>query len=183
MLVGFGHKSRSGKDTSCDYLVSKYGFVKISFAETLYDISRQVQSMLDKPVEKNPTLLQSLADTIKRVYGNNIFVNIVDKKIINYLSQGISVVISDVRHNEEFDMIRSHSGILIDINRKDRPIDRDPTHISEIQLDDASWDYVVNNNSSIDDLHESLDKILVKISHHGSFQTDQSYVVNKPFDQ
>jgi len=42
MIIGFGYKAGAGKDTSGDYLVSKYGFVKDSFAGTLKALCKSV---------------------------------------------------------------------------------------------------------------------------------------------
>ena len=34
MKIAFGYKMRSGKDTAVDYLITKYGGKKITFAKT-----------------------------------------------------------------------------------------------------------------------------------------------------
>lgn len=165
MLIGFGNKSRSGKDSCADYLISECGFTKVSFAEPLYEIASAIQYTLHIDEKKDPLLMQNIADAMKRTYGNDVFVVIAERKIKRLLSLGKSVVVSDVRHNEEFNMIKSHGGLCIKINRIDRIIDRDSTHISETQLDDASWDYEISNDSTFDNLYSSIDELLVKIYH------------------
>lgn len=165
MLIGFGNKSRSGKDSCADYLISECGFTKVSFAEPLYEIASAIQYTLHIDEKKDPLLMQNIADAMKRTYGNDVFVVIAERKIKRLLSLGKSVVVSDVRHNEEFNMIKSHGGLCIKINRIGRIIDRDSTHISETQLDDASWDYEISNDSTFDNLYSSIDELLVKIYH------------------
>lgn len=165
MLIGFGNKSRSGKDTCADYLISECGFTKVSFADPLYEIASSIQNTLHIDEKKDPLLMQSIADAMKRTYGNDVFVVIAERKIKRLLSLGKSVVVSDVRHTEEFNMIKLHGGSCIKINRIDRIIDRDPTHISETQLDDALWDYEISNDSTFDSLYSSVDELLVKICH------------------
>lgn len=165
MLIGFGNKSRSGKDSCADYLISECGFTKVSFAEPLYEIASSIQYTLHIDEKKDPLLMQNIADAMKRTYGNDVFVVIAERKIKRLLSLGKSVVVSDVRHHEEFNMIKSHGGLCIKINRIDRIIDRDSTHISETQLDDASWDYEISNDSTFDNLYSSIDELLVKIYH------------------
>lgn len=40
VLIGLTGKKRSGKDTTADYLVEKYGFSKMSFSTPLKDICK-----------------------------------------------------------------------------------------------------------------------------------------------
>lgn len=37
VIIAFGHKARQGKDTAAEYLVDRYGFVRLSFADALKD--------------------------------------------------------------------------------------------------------------------------------------------------
>lgn len=154
LLIGLGNKSRSGKDTIADYLVSKYGFVKVSFASTLYDIMYAVQSVLGEPNIKDTMLLQELGDLMQKRYNTDVFINLAMKKIATAVAQNKSIVVSDVRFYEEFNRLHDANFTLIKVHRENRPIDRDPTHRSEVELDNASWDLVIDNNDSIKKLYE-----------------------------
>lgn len=47
MIIGIGHKARSGKDSVANYLVDRYGFTKIGFADTLYGECRNCRIVYD----------------------------------------------------------------------------------------------------------------------------------------
>ena len=40
MIIGLSGKKRVGKDTVADYLVSKYGFIKYSFADPIKAVAK-----------------------------------------------------------------------------------------------------------------------------------------------
>lgn len=52
LIVGFGHRARSGKDTCADYLVNNYGFTRVSFADALYEECRNLQLSWDGVSDK-----------------------------------------------------------------------------------------------------------------------------------
>jgi len=69
-----------------------------------------------------------------------------------------NIVITDVRYQNELDMIHKNGGIIIKINRPDN-INIDD-HESENYIDYIkNYDYCINNNASIDDLSEQIIKI------------------------
>lgn len=51
MIVGFGYKAGVGKDTSGDYLASKYGFTKDRFARSLKDMCMELFSLSSADVD------------------------------------------------------------------------------------------------------------------------------------
>ena len=73
-------KLGSGKTTFADSL-SKYGYVKMSFAKKLKDIVIELFPESDKSGDKNRHLLQSLAEKIKEI-DENVWVNYIIKSII-----------------------------------------------------------------------------------------------------
>lgn len=75
-------------------------------------------------------------------------------------------VITDVRFPNEAEAIKEHNGITIRINRglveRTGKMIQGPEHISETALDDAKFDYVIENNGTIEELIEQVKKILIK---------------------
>lgn len=74
-------------------------------------------------------------------------------------------VITDVRFPNEADAIKERGGIVVRINRfhsvvRDHNI---PEHPSETALDNYSFDYVIDNDGSIDDLTEKVRRTLIEI--------------------
>lgn len=156
LIVGLGHKSRVGKDTVGDYLHNVAGFHQASFAANLYTIVEEIQRVLGRPMVKDPELLQRCGMMLREHYGEDVFV---DRLFENLPASG-RIVITDVRFKNEFARVQSENGLMIDISRADRLIDRDPNHISEVDLDGANWDYVVENNGSISELCDVVDGII-----------------------
>lgn len=67
------------------------------------------------------------------------------------------VIIPDVRFVNEFDYVRRNGGIVVRVNRDNRPVDnRDAQHISETALDNADFDVVIDNNGTLDDLAKQV---------------------------
>ena len=75
-------------------------------------------------------------------------------------------IITDVRFPNELEAIKKHNGITIRINRglveRTGKMIQEPEHISETALDDAEFDYVIENDCTIDDLIEKVREILIK---------------------
>jgi hypothetical protein len=58
MKIAFGLKMRSGKDTCVDYLISKYGGHKITFAKPLYEALYKVQDIFNFTSNEDLKLLK-----------------------------------------------------------------------------------------------------------------------------
>ena len=71
-------------------------------------------------------------------------------------------IITDVRFPNEAQVIKDRGGILIRIYRNNDLLDSsNPTHASEVALDNwKEWDYVIDNNDSIEQLIEKTKEIL-----------------------
>lgn len=152
MKIAFGHKCRSGKDTACDYLVSKYGGKKLTIAAPLYQIANYIQMTLGKTVKKDPVLLQTIGQSLRQLYGDNIWIDRLGNPAEN-------VFVSDLRYKNEAAALKARGFTLVKIVKLDRTIDRDPNHMSEIDLDDYQFDYVIENNGTLDEFYQKLDCI------------------------
>ena len=75
-------------------------------------------------------------------------------------------IITDVRFPNELEAIKKRNGITIRINRglveRTGKMIQEPEHISETALDNAKFDYVIENDCTIDDLIEKVREILIK---------------------
>lgn len=129
------------------------------------------------------TLLQLLGTECGRnIIHPNIWINAlfadIDKELNanpNYNKKGF--IITDVRFPNEADAIKKHKGINIRIERNDYIFDENgkriiPTkeyintnnkqHESETALDNYKFDYVINNNGTINNLVDKVKEILIK---------------------
>ena len=161
MKIAFGYKMRSGKDTSVDYLISKYGGQKISFSKPLYDILYYAQKICNFPLEKDRKFLQWIGTDWAREKDDNVWVNSALKSIENIDG---NVYCSDVRFINEFRALKENGFILIKIERNLIQSDQNSTnHISENELDninDSEWNYVIKNDGTLAELYKKIDDII-----------------------
>jgi hypothetical protein len=68
-------------------------------------------------------------------------------------------IITDMRFPNELDAVQLREGITIKVVRPGVLVG---THASEIALDDAEFDYEIENNGTIEDLVEKVKEILIK---------------------
>ena len=79
-------------------------------------------------------------------------------------------IITDMRFPNELEAVKSRGGITIRVNRLNSTNQnghtyinkKDRTHPSEISLDSATFDYVIDNNGTIEELIENVKEILIK---------------------
>jgi len=166
MKIAFGYKMRSGKDTSVDYLISKYGGEKISFSKPLYDILHYAQKICNFPQEKDRKFLQWIGTDWAREKDNNIWINLALKSIENI--EG-NIYCSDVRFINEFKALKENGFIVIKIERNLVLEDKNSTkHISENELDnidDSEWNYIIKNNDTLEELYKKIDDIVNRFQH------------------
>lgn len=107
-------------------------------------------------------------DLIRKNLGDNIWV---DATFVDYKPKKLSEynpskwIISDVRFPNEIEAIKDRNGIIIRINRHNHPNDINPNteHISEKALDDYdNFDYIINNDGTIEELTFKVREILIK---------------------
>ena len=101
-------------------------------------------------------------DLLRQGFNNNIHV----AATLGSIKENEKVIITDVRFPNELEAIKKRNGITIRINRdlveRTGKLIPGPEHISETALDDAKFDYVIENNGTIEELIEQVKKILIK---------------------
>jgi hypothetical protein len=71
-----------------------------------------------------------------------------------------NILITDVRYKNEADACKERGGYLIQVIRENRDMIANSEHISETDLDNyKDFDFIVENNSSLDDLKENAVKL------------------------
>lgn len=101
--------------------------------------------------------LLKLGDLLREEVHPNVFVN----PLMNLIDEckDENIVVSDVRLSIEFKEIKKRNGILIRVNKD--LISKIDSY-TETALDNYPFDYVIENNSSIEDLIEKVREILIK---------------------
>lgn len=70
-------------------------------------------------------------------------------------------IVTDMRFKNELSAIKKNGGITVRINRKDCvKID----HPSETELDSESFDYVIENNGTLEEFEEKINDFLIKFN-------------------
>lgn len=183
MLIGLIGNKRVGKDTFANYLVDNYNFEKKSFGEPLKEACKIIFDFTDEQIETDlkekiderwnispRKVFQILGTEIFRDYlPNNIneFKNFKDEFwIIRFKkwyenNKDKNIIITDVRFINESENLKILGAKLIKINNLNiKYIDE---HKSETENKEIKYDYLINNNSTIDEYYKNIDKLMNKI--------------------
>ncbi len=162
MKIAFGDKSRVGKDTCVNYLIKTYGGQHLSFAEDLYKILYYAQEVCGFKKSKDRKFLQFIGTDWAREIDNNIWINLTLKKA--EVVKG-NLFISDVRFRNEFDALKKEGWTLVKIIKDNPEVTGGILNHSSEKNDikDDEWDYIINNNESIEDLYCKLEDIIKQL--------------------
>ena len=171
-ILGIGYTARVGKDTIADYLVKNYGFVKISFADSLKRACKEIFNLSDEQVygnlketidpfwQKTPRyILQKVGtDCLRNGFDQNIWIKSLRSKLVF----GNKYVIPDVRFINEANAVVSWGGKLVKVLRDNAGATGGiASHASEIELNSFDkWDYMVYNDSTFEDLYRKIDNLV-----------------------
>lgn len=176
-IIAVSGKIGSGKSTLCDIIGSMVGQHKIlAFAD---DLKHIVSILCGLPIgsmyteEGKNTFVESYGmtagemlqkigtDVLRQHFDTDIWV----KSLYNKIKEGDMVLIPDVRFPNEAQFLRDKGATLIRINGD--PVGnrakskRDQTHPSETALDSwADWDLVIENDGTLEELKEKVQKFL-----------------------
>lgn len=186
MIIGLSGKIGSGKSTVSE-VFKQNGFELDSFAKSLKDVTNSIfgfdreklegftsedRIWRETPDKKYSELLGNdfapfsprdalilIGTTIGR---NIIHPNIWIQTVFNRYEQNKNknLLITDVRFPNEYEEIKKRGGFVIRINR---PNIIYKNHISECALDDYEFDYVIENDSTLEDLYKKINLCLQNI--------------------
>ena len=160
MIIGISGKLQSGKDTVADYLVKKYGFVRVAFADKLKEIARDLFFWDGQKDDYGRKLLQDIGMKMREVK-NDVWVNYILQKVNDKRLVTKNWVITDVRFKNEADLVHLSGGDLWRVNRQlDRSNEFDK-HPSETELDNyENFTTIINNFGTLNELYEKIDLML-----------------------
>lgn len=146
-LIGLCGLIGSGKGTVGDILVKDYGFKQVSFGGPLKDAvsvmfnwprhllegdteqSRVWRELKDEWWSKRLSmhitprivLQQFGTEVMRKNFHDDIWVASVESKIESYKDFGVDVVVTDARFPNEIEMIKKSGGVVIEVERGERP--------------------------------------------------------------
>ena len=157
-----------GKDEACSYLSNKYGGDRLSFASPLYDIKRYAQQRCRFREEKDRQFLQYIGTDWARKKDPNVWIRLLLDESSS--SKEGNLFLSDLRFSNEFEILKKEGWVCVKINRPlvddERKGSGIVNHDSEIDLDtidDKEWDFIIQNNQSMEDFYSRLDNLYFKI--------------------
>ena len=180
VLIGIVGLKRTGKDTMGDYLVKKYGYNKVAFADPIKDILKILfgwdRSFLESNMKDEHSELDIIPRDMMKWIGTDIFQYEIYKKfpnlkikkntiwieaIKNKIKDIDKTVISDVRFLHEVEFIRENNGILIYIDMKELNMNLDYDLNTIIR---NNINYRVENKSTKNDFYKNIDNLIMKIN-------------------
>ena len=168
LVIGFAGKARSGKDTAGKYLVDEYQFLRYSFAQPLKDATKIMFHLTDKQIENKEKAAEPWGRSPRELYqkvgtdiARNIDVNVWVKgaEIFKNDNPGRSIVITDVRFSDEAYWIRDQGGIVVYLQSETRGIYENGEHSSENGMKGDDVDIIIQNDGTINALHEKLEEL------------------------
>lgn len=169
-LIGLTGLPRSGKDTAAEYLVRAEGYTRRAFATPLKEaaallLNREVYEMEGQQGFDREALLPEWGFSTRwflQRFGTECMRNQIDqdfwiKRMRSSLLAGGSHVITDVRFQNEADLVHELGGQIIEISR---PKSAGSSHISDagVKADCHVW-----NNDTISTLHNAIKDIEASI--------------------
>jgi dephospho-CoA kinase len=163
--IGITGLAGSGKDTAADFICREYGYTRVSFAAPLKTacVSLGWDSNKDARGRK---LLQDVGMAF-RLYDETTWINALDKSLAVESdipmeeSRRKRYVFPDVRFKNEAEYIKqSRNGMIIRVVRDDLALKEMHEHVSERGQSAISVNYVVLNNSSIENLNKQIKEIV-----------------------
>jgi len=183
--IGLAGKRGSGKDTVAAYLVERYGYTRVAFADRVRDAALALDPIVAVDVEGQPVRLSHMVDVqgwnqskqheeVRRVlqrigdeagrqiHGTYTWINQALEKIKDIDGP---IVFSDVRYPNEIDELRTLGFVIVQIYRptKHQRQDLVDLHPSETDLR-ARCDEMIFNDGSIEELYVRVDQLLESLT-------------------
>ena len=183
-VIGLGGHLRSGKDTVAGYLAKEYGYAVIGMSDALQEAMLAIDPILSGrsnvdetryselvaavgyvEAKKDPEvrrLLQAVGMEVGRnMFGENVWVNIIARKIDALIVTGTPVAVTSIRYPNELAMIRQFAGRALWVEREtEAPSTATAVHSSENSLDSGAFDIVIDNSGSLEDLYATVDTLM-----------------------
>lgn len=146
LVIGLGHKARHGKDSAARALIEAEPahVQRFAFADDLYAYCRIAHGMRTKDAPLLQRVGVEMRERDPETWARSVYSKILDAK-------PRVAVITDARFPNEMAFVKALGGITCRITRRDRNdnvfVDpsRPANHISETALDNAVWDYEIDN--------------------------------------
>ena len=160
MIIGISGKMQSGKDTVADYLVKKYKFKRVAFADKLKEIAKDLFFWNGDKDNYGRKLLQDIGMKMREVK-TDVWVNYILRTLNNEDNREKDYIITDVRFMNEYELVKLGGNYMWRINRDIKREGDVNNHQSEIDLDNVTdFDAVIDNNGTLAELYAKVDILI-----------------------
>lgn len=181
MLIGLCGYAGAGKDTAAQILIEELYFQRVAFADpiksallaldpyvpgdgTFIRLSQFIEDRDWAEVKEYPEvrrLMQILGTEVGRnLFDPEIWVKLAESKILSTMAVG-NTVVTDVRFPNEARVIKKHGGTLVRVSRPGfGPVNE---HVSDRASENWTYDYFVENDSTVEALHEKMQKLVQEL--------------------
>ena len=191
MLIGLVGLIGSGKDTVADRLVTTHGYKRDSFAKSLKDAVSSMFNWDREMLEGNTTSSRHWREQPDKFWSEKMGKEVTPRWVLQYFGtevmrqgmydaiwvdsvigryKGENTVISDTRFQNEIKTIKAHGGIVVLVKRGELPtreeMQNNGSHQSEWDWMGSNFDYIIENNSSIEGLNANTDQVIHQLQDH-----------------
>lgn len=178
ILIGLTGRARSGKTTAAEHLVGTYLMEHYAFADPLRDGLMAIFNLdpsdfegdrKEQPLawlDRSPRqLMQSMGtEWARNTVHPDVWVKLAEQNL-DYMTKALGAVlgfvVSDVRFENEADLIRRRGGTIIHISRAAAQAVN--PHISEAGVAGNKADLLMFNNGTVEEFLRSLDEVFLMI--------------------
>jgi hypothetical protein len=174
VIIGITGKRKVGKSTiAAQHLIDKHGFVRVGFSDPIKAMMRALGIPEEyvtgaRKEEACPYLLGQTSRWAQQSLGTewgrkcihpHVWCAFWSERASDVLDHNSSVVADDIREEVEADYVRNLGGIVVRIERPDRPVDEQLDSHSTEQLD---WpaDLTLVNDGPAEKLQSQLDTLV-----------------------
>ncbi|MBW2675615.1 MAG: hypothetical protein JRD89_19770 [Deltaproteobacteria bacterium] len=170
MIIGLAGKKRCGKDTIALYLEENYGYRRESFAAPIREFVASLCGYTMDELEAKKEVLNQTFDTTPRVmmqtlgteWGRDMISSTIWLDRLEWSlrqNPNADVVVSDLRFDNEADMIRGMGGVIIHIERPGNTILDEHESERGIHVLEAE-DYYLPNTDTLGSLYREVTELM-----------------------
>lgn len=178
ILIGLTGRARSGKSTAAEHLVGTYMLEHYAFADPLRDGLMAIFNLdpsdfegdrKEQPLawlDRSPRqLMQSMGtEWARNTVHPDVWVKLAEQNL-DYMTKALGAVlgfvVSDVRFENEAELIRRRGGTIVHISRADAQAVN--PHVSEAGVAGNKDDLLMLNNGTVEEFLRSLDEVFLMI--------------------
>ena len=169
MILGIAGPAGSGKDTAGAWLAEHYGFKRYAMASALKAgmAAMGFPEPADRALKEQPVpgfdftwreAAQKLGTEWGRKLDSDLWVKVAERQVRESKD---SVVITDIRFENESAMVRRMGGTVIHLLGRKADLGENQQHASEVGISiSVYYDYVIDNSDSLETLYEQLEGLM-----------------------